>query len=88
LGRRVTKIDKSEGSNLQTQEFAEIHFCYNSKQDNLVDFSEWLEEFIKTEKFILLSTKYLDIQKRLETEQDIKTRHYLVRQEQQLVNEF
>jgi len=88
FGRNVTNIDKSEGSNLQTQEFAENQFCYNSKQDNLADFSEWLEEFIKTEKFILQSTKYLDIQKRLETEQDIKTRQYLHQQKQQLVNEF
>jgi hypothetical protein len=88
FGRQVTKINKWEGSNLQTQEFAENTFCYKSKQDNLVDFSEWLEEFIKTEKFILLSTKYLDIQRRLETERDIETRHYLIHQGQQLVNEI
>ncbi|MBE2188343.1 MAG: hypothetical protein KGZ71_07925 [Desulfobulbaceae bacterium] len=88
FGRQVTKINKWEGSNLQTQEFAENIFFYKSKQDNLVDFSEWLDKFITTEKFILFSTKYLDIRKRLETERDIETRNYLIHQEQQLVHEI
>jgi hypothetical protein len=70
FGRQVRKIEKWEGSNLQTQDFADNQFCYNSKQDNLVDFSEWLDNFIATEKFILLSNKYLDIQQRLKTERD------------------
>ena len=88
FGRQVTKIEKWEGSNLQTQDFADNRFCYNSKQDNLGDFSEWLDKFIATEKFILLSTKYLDIQKRLATENDTETRHYLIQHERQLVNEL
>jgi len=88
FGRQMTKIKKWEGSNLQTQDFADNQFCYNSKQDNLLDFSEWLDKFIATEKFILLSTKYLDIQKRLETERDTETRHYLIQQERQLENEL
>ncbi len=84
----MTKIEKWEGSNLQTQDFADNQFCYNSKQDNLADFTEWLEKFIATEKFILISTKYLDIQKRLKTEQDKETRHYLIQQERQLESEL
>lgn len=88
FGRQVRKIEKWEGSNLQTQDFADNQFCYNSKQDNLVDFSEWLDNFIATEKFILLSNKYLDIQQRLKTERDKETRHYLIQQERQLENEI
>jgi hypothetical protein len=53
-----------------------------------VDFSEWLDNFIATEKFILLSNKYLDIQQRLKTERDKETRHYLIQQERQLENEI
>lgn len=88
FGRQVTKIEKWEGSNLQTQDFADNQFCYNSNQENLSDFSDWLDKFITTEKFILLSNKYLEIQKRLKTERDTETRHYLIQQERQLENEL
>ena len=88
FGRQVTKIEKWEGSNLQMQDFADNQFCYNSNQDNLTDFSKWLDNFIATEKFILLKNKYLDIQKRLKTERDTETRHYLIQQERQLENEL
>lgn len=84
----MTRIKKWEGSNLQTQDFADNQFYYNSKQDNLVDFSEWLDKFITTEKFIYLSNKFLDIQKRLVTENDTETRHYLIQHERQLINEL
>jgi hypothetical protein len=86
--RQVTKIEKWEGSNLQTQDFADNQFCYNSKQENLLNFSEWLDNFIATNKFVLLSNKYLDIRKRLETERDTEIRHYLIQQERQLENEL
>jgi hypothetical protein len=87
FGRKLTETAKWEGSNLQTQNFAVNHFSYNSKQENLTDFSEWLNNFITTEKFLLLSTKYLDIQKRLETEWDTETRLYLIQQKHELRNE-
>lgn len=86
--RQESEIKKWEGSNLETQEFAINQFCYSSKQDNLSDFSEWLNQFIATEKFKLLSNKYLDIQKRLKTENDSETRHYLIQQEIQLIFEL
>ncbi len=88
FGRQVTKLEKWEGSNLETQDFADNHFIYSNKQDNLADFSEWLDKFISTEKFILLSNKFLDIQKRLKTENDTETRHYLIQHERQLINEL
>lgn len=88
FGRQVTELKKYEGSNLETQKFADNQFCYSNTQDNLTDFSEWLDKFISTEKFILLGNKFLDIQKRLETENDTETRHYLIQHERQLVNEL
>ncbi|AJR03002.1 tetratricopeptide repeat protein [Siansivirga zeaxanthinifaciens] len=86
--RQVTKLEKWEGSNLETQEFVDNQFSYSNKQDNLADFSEWLDNFITAEKFILLSNKYLDIQKRLKVEKDTETRQYLIQHERQLVNEL
>jgi hypothetical protein len=88
FGRQVTKIKKWEGSNLETQDFADNQFCYNSKQGNLFDFSEWLGKFIVTEKFILLSNKYLDIQQQLNIERHTEKRQYLILQERQLENQL
>jgi hypothetical protein len=86
--RQDTKIDKWEGSNLETLDYADNQFCYSNKQNNLADFSEWLDNFIASEKFNLLSNKYLDIQKRLKAEKDTETRQYLIQHERQLVNEL
>ncbi len=88
FGRQVTKNKKWEDSNLQTQDFVDNRFCYNSKQENLLDFSDWLDQFIVTEKFTLISNKYLDLQNRLENETDTETREYLIQLERQLENEL
>lgn len=61
FGRQVITIEKWEGSNLQTKDCAENHFHYNSKQENLADFSEWLYTVIATKNFIHLSKTFLDI---------------------------
>lgn len=88
FGRQVTKIEKWEGSNLETKDFADNQFCYSNKQDNLTDFSDWLEKFTTTEIFFQLSNKYLDIQKRLRTENNTETIRRLIQHERQLVNEL
>lgn len=88
FGRQVTKIEKWKDSNLQKQDFADYQFGYNSNQVTLLDFSEWLHQFILTDKFIHLSNTYLAIQKRLETELDSETRQYLIQHERQLENEL
>ena len=86
--RQVTKIENREDSNLQTQDLVDNQFCYKSKQENLADFLEWLHKFIKSEKFIRISHKYLEIQDQLKKERDTEKRHDLIQQEQQLENEF
>ena len=88
FSRPVYAIEKWEGSNLEKLEFANHTFRYNSKQENLTDFSEWLDKCIASEKFLQLSNKLLDIQKRLQTEKDTETRHYLLQHERQLINEL
>jgi hypothetical protein len=88
FGRQVTRIEKWEGSNLETPEFADNQFYYSARQENLADFSEWLYKFIESEKFMNFSGKYLDIQKRLATEKDRETRQYLIKYENQLLDEL
>lgn len=83
FGRPITPIDKWEGSNLEVPGFTE-YLDYSSNQSELADFSKWLDTFISTQDFIDRSNKYIDIHKRLKTEHDSETRHYLVRQASQL----
>lgn len=88
FNKEIIPIDKFESSNLEVAEFIKSSFDYIHSQDNLTDFSEWLNHFIKTEKFIQKSNKLIDINKRLKNEKDSETRWYLIRQADQLEKEF
>ena len=87
FGRSIVPIDKWEGSNLEAASFTD-YFNYSTKQKELEDFANWLSSFISSERFIELSDKYIEINKRLKTETDRETRHYLVLQESQLKASF
>jgi len=88
FNKEIIPIDKWEGSNLEVAEFIKSSFHYIHSQDNLTDFSEWLDKFIKSEKFIQLSNKLIDINRRLNDEKDSETRWYLISQTRQLEDEF
>jgi len=79
FGRPIVPLDKYENSNIDIPEFAD-HLTYLSEQPNLTDFASWLDKFTKTEKFVETSQKFIDIYRRLKTETDSETRHYLIRQ--------
>lgn len=72
--KEIVSIDKWEGSNLEVPEFAKNSLNYNHSQHNLVDFSEWLNKFINSERFIQQSNKLIEINKRLKKETDTETR--------------
>jgi len=57
---------------------------YSSKQPELAEFSEWLDNLIVTPDFKSRCEKYIAIYKRLKTENDFETRHYLIMQASQL----
>ena len=84
FGRPITQINKYEWSNMAVPGFTE-YFEYSSKQPELADFSEWLDNLIATDEFKSRCDKYIDIYKRLETENDMETRHYLIEQANQLI---
>ncbi|MEX0965955.1 MAG: hypothetical protein WD077_01860 [Bacteroidia bacterium] len=88
FGRPINKIDKWEGSNLAIADFAIDYFDYSHKQENLLDFSDWLDNLTQSEKFLTLANKYIEIYKRLKDEDDFETRGYLIRQANQLENEI
>jgi hypothetical protein len=81
--RTVNQIDKYENSNLMTVDFADF-LSYTKNQSELKDFAEWLTDFEKSERFEKIKSKYLEICKRLKTENDTETRSYLLQQLYQL----
>ena len=82
----VTPIDKYEFSNIDIPEFTET-FEYSKKQPELSDFCNWLTKYLESEKFKQLSTKFIDLNKRIKIEKDNETRTYLLKQTWQLENE-
>lgn len=87
FGRPITPVDKWEGSNLEVPGFTK-YFDYSNGQLELTDFSEWLNNLIATDHFKGRCDKYIDIYKRLKTENDRETRHYLIMQARQLEESF
>ena len=84
---QIIPIEKYEDNNMEAPSYCE-NFQYSHQQENLVDFSEWLKGYLKTEKFTELCSKYIDIHKRLLNENDVETRGYLFNQADLLVKEL
>lgn len=63
FGRPIVPIDKYEHSNIDIPAFTE-YFTYSYDQPILTDFTEWLDKFTKTEKFVAASRKFIEIKKR------------------------
>jgi hypothetical protein len=80
------KIVGQDNSTISDEEFVGSYINELKNKDSLSDFKTWLDKLITTEKFILLCNKYVDIKKRLKTEQDEETEEYLRKQLEQLTN--
>lgn len=87
FGRPVVPLDKYEGSNIDIPDFVD-YFNYSSEQPDLIDFSKWLDNYTRTDKFKAASRKYIDIYIRLKKENDIETRSYLIQQAKQLEEQY
>lgn len=79
--------NKLENWNIESPEYLQ-DFRYSCTQSELVDFSKWLSDFEVTEKFKSIAKRYIDARIRLQNEEDIEMRHYLVRIDRQLLNEL
>lgn len=86
--RPINKIEKLECSNLEGTEYASDYFDYSKKQEDLMDFAEWLDKLNKTEKFKALENKYIEIHSLLNKEDDSEVRGKLLKQADQLINQI
>jgi hypothetical protein len=57
-------------------------------QAALSDFSDWLAKLLSSEKFTTISSRFIEICKRLKMEEDTESRYYLIRQARQLSDEI
>jgi hypothetical protein len=79
LGKPIIPINKYENSNIDIPSYCDC-LNYTSEKSELADFSDWLIKYLATEKFITLSTKFIDIYKQLKIESNKEKRSYLLRQ--------
>lgn len=87
FGKTIVAIPKYESFHLEHAAFTD-GLAYSCKQIPLRDFSAWLSQLMATEKFIRLSTKFLAVQKRINTETDQETWGYLMQWSYQLEHEM
>jgi hypothetical protein len=87
FGKPIIPIEKQEYSNIDIPEFTE-YFKYDSKEPELADFAEWLEQLINSDKFTTIKQKYIDIHIRLKTERDKELRTYLILHANQLAKNY
>jgi len=86
FNRPYQKVDKYENSNWENSSLAD-ELEYSKNQPDLLDFTNWLDNYLATEKFKKARDKFIDINKRRKNEQDQEKRTYLFRHLRQIVNE-
>ena len=72
FGHPIHPLPKYEWSNLAQAGFTE-YFIYSHQQDELLDFSQWLGEFITSEWFATRKARYVTIHQQLLVEDDLET---------------
>ncbi|MGC4058630.1 MAG: hypothetical protein QM743_11000 [Chitinophagaceae bacterium] len=85
--RPIVQIDKYESSNLEIAAFATDHFHYSSGQENMSDFSGWLDQLLRSERFSALTNRYITLSQQLKVEKEREVRRKLIDQMYQLLDE-
>jgi hypothetical protein len=84
LNKEFLDFDKSENSNWEYSSLAE-QLIYSKDQNELIDFADWLENFIKTEKFYAFANKFIGIESVLKTEPIGEKRTKLVKEKYKMI---
>ncbi|WP_458626746.1 hypothetical protein [Winogradskyella sp. PC D3.3] len=87
LEKESLQFEKSEASNWQLEELIE-YFDYTKNQDDLIDFSEWLERFTTSETFYAFANRFIELRQKLENEPVGHTRTKLIEKEKELIKKY
>ncbi|MCF8239330.1 MAG: hypothetical protein K9I85_14300 [Saprospiraceae bacterium] len=64
------------------------HFQYKKDSDELVEFAAWLAEVMESDQFVRLTNRFIEIERKLETEPVGPKRSMLVRERSSLLDDF
>ncbi len=84
LKKELLVFDKLENSNWEYSSLVE-QLIYSKEQDELIEFSDWLGNFVKTEKFYDFANKFIEIESILKTEPIGQKRTELVKKRYKLL---
>jgi hypothetical protein len=81
------EIDKYESSNWELKELVE-HFKYKKDSEELIDFTNWLEDFTKTERFYKVINEFMDLRQKAKTAPIGRKRTELFNRERKLLDNY
>ena len=84
FSRDLIQEDKKVNANYQQADYL-INFNHRHYQDGLLEFSDWLNKFIHSDKFIKIRNEFNEIEKQLETEPVGQRRTMLVNRLHKLI---
>jgi hypothetical protein len=64
FNKELTDLHKKVGANYEQSDWLQ-NFPYRHDNDDLLEFSDWLSNFIKSDKFLKVKNEYDDLTKRL-----------------------
>ncbi len=86
LKKELLQIEKWEGSNWESATILE-HFTYKKTDEDLNDFTDWLENYTKSKAFIELANEFIEIAIKLKEEPTGPTRKELVERQFKLLRD-
>lgn len=87
FNKEFLQFEKWEGSNWEMLETTD-YLPYVSTQEDLLDFSSWLDTFLKSKPFNDAANQFIEIQKQLKILPVGKKRSSLIRKEIELIHAF
>ncbi|WP_139959874.1 hypothetical protein [Flavicella sediminum] len=84
LDKELLQFNKSEDSNWQYEQLVD-DFKYSKNQEEMKDFAEWLNSYMKSEDFLEFANEFIEIKAELKDEPVGKRRSYLVNKEYELL---
>lgn len=87
LEKELLNLNIREHSNWESPSLVE-NLIYKHSDAELLDFSEWLSQFVISEKFCQYANEFIHIEKKLQTEPVGKNRSKLVNRQYSLLDEY
>ena len=86
FGKEMLNFDKYEGSNWEKEDLT-YNLVYSKEQEDIQDFVDWLNQFLKSDKFYKIANEFIDIEQQLKIEPVGKKRDALVNRCYHLLDE-